>query len=42
MASLGVAKVPFQKWLKFMLPLFLVWVLIGAIAVATGVIINLQ
>ncbi|MBQ8563068.1 MAG: YfcC family protein [Firmicutes bacterium] len=42
MASLGVAKVPFEKWLKFMLPLFFIWTLIGCIAVATGVLINLQ
>lgn len=42
MAALGVARVPFEKWLKFMLPLFLIWVLIGCIAIATGVIIDLQ
>lgn len=42
MAALGVARVPFEKWLKFMLPLFFVWTLIGCIAVATGVIIDLQ
>lgn len=42
MAALGVARVPFEKWLKFMLPLFLIWVIIGCIAVATGVIIDLQ
>jgi len=42
MAALGVAKVPFDKWLKFMLPLFAIWVAIGCIAVATGVIIGLQ
>ncbi len=42
MAALGVAKVPFDKWVKFMWPLFLVWTVIGCIAVATGVAINLQ
>lgn len=42
MAALGVAKVPFDKWLKFMLPLFAIWVAIGCIAVATGVLIGLQ
>ena len=42
MAALGVAKVPFDKWLKFMLPLFLIWVGIGCVAVATGVLIGLQ
>jgi len=42
MAALGVAKVPFDKWLKFMLPLFAIWVVIGCVAVATGVIIGLQ
>ena len=42
MAALGVAKVPFDKWLKFMLPLFSIWVGIGCVAVATGVLIGLQ
>ena len=42
MAALGVARVPFEKWLKFMMPLFLIWTLVGCFAVATGVLINLQ
>lgn len=34
MAVLGVAKVPYEKWFKFMAPLFGLWVLIGTIAIA--------
>lgn len=40
MAVLGVAKVPYEKWLKFMLPLFGLWVLIGSIAIAVGTMIG--
>jgi len=32
MAVLGVAKVPYEKWLKFMLPLFGTWVAIATVA----------
>ena len=42
MAALGVAKVPFDKWLKFMFPLFLIWTVIGCIAVAVATMIGLQ
>ncbi|MBR3211917.1 MAG: AbgT family transporter, partial [Firmicutes bacterium] len=42
MAALGVAKVPFDKWVKFMWPLFLAWTIIGCIAIAIAVAINLQ
>ncbi len=31
MASLALARVPWEKWAKFMLPLFLIWSLVGAI-----------
>ncbi|PAB59104.1 YfcC family protein [Anaeromicrobium sediminis] len=40
MATLGVAKVPYEKWVKFMLPLFGLWVLIGTLAVAIGTMIG--
>ncbi len=40
MAVLGVAKVPYEKWLKYMLPLFGIWVLIGTIAIAFASIIG--
>ncbi|MFW6026220.1 MAG: hypothetical protein ACOCRX_07745 [Candidatus Woesearchaeota archaeon] len=33
MAALGVAGVGYEKWLKFMLPLFLRWVAIGTIMI---------
>jgi uncharacterized ion transporter superfamily protein YfcC len=40
MASLGVAKVPYEKWLKFMLPLFGIWVAIGSVALIVGTLIG--
>ncbi|WP_461205265.1 YfcC family protein [Clostridium sp. DL1XJH146] len=40
MAALGVAKIPYEKWLKFMMPLFGIWVLIGTIAIAVGTLIG--
>lgn len=40
MAALGVAKVPYEKWLKYMLPLFGIWVLIGSIAIAFATMIG--
>lgn len=40
MAVIGVAKVPYEKWLKFMLPLFGIWVAIGSIAIIIGTLIG--
>ena len=40
MAALGVAKVPYEKWLKYMIPLFGIWILIGTIAIAFATIIG--
>ncbi len=31
MASLALARVPWEKWAKFMFPLFMIWTLVGAI-----------
>lgn len=31
MATLGLAKVPYEKWLKFVLPLFAIWMCAGAV-----------
>ena len=31
MGYLSAAKIPYDKWLKFLLPLFLIWVVIGAV-----------
>ncbi len=31
MATLGLAKVPYEKWLKFILPLFGIWTCVGAV-----------
>ncbi len=40
MAVLGLAKVPYEKWLRFMLPLFLQLMLLAAIFLAIAVGIN--
>ncbi|MBF4692525.1 YfcC family protein [Fusibacter ferrireducens] len=40
MGALGVAKIPWDKWLKFQLPLFGMWTLIGTVAIAVGVLIG--
>ncbi|SHK60446.1 hypothetical protein [Paramaledivibacter caminithermalis] len=40
MAALGVAKVPYEKWLKCMVPLFGIWVLIGTIEIAFATMIG--
>ncbi len=40
MAALGVAGVPFSKWLKFQVPLFLIWTLICTIAIVIAVMIG--
>ncbi len=40
MGALGVAKIPWQKWLKFQLPLFGLWVLIGTLAIIIGTLVG--
>jgi uncharacterized ion transporter superfamily protein YfcC len=40
MAALGIAGVPLQKWLKFQIPLFLIWTLICTIAIIVAVMIG--
>ncbi|WP_245208166.1 YfcC family protein [Sediminibacillus dalangtanensis] len=40
MASLAVANVPWTKWLKFIFPLFIAWVVIAIIMLTIGVMIN--
>ncbi len=40
MASLAVAGVPWTKWLKFIFPLFIAWVVIAVIMLTIGVMIN--
>ena len=42
MAALGVAKIPYEKWVKFMLPLFGLWVLIGTISIIVATAIGLS
>lgn len=39
-ASLGIAGVPYERWLKFQLPLFAVWVVIASIAISVAVMIG--
>ena len=40
MASLGVAKVPFQKWIKFVFPLFLMWTAVAVVGIVVAVMIG--
>ncbi|WP_156291948.1 YfcC family protein [Oceanobacillus salinisoli] len=40
MASLAVAKVPYMKWLKWVFPLFLIWLGIAIVTLVIGVMIN--
>ncbi len=41
MATLAVAKVPFRKWMRWVLPILGVWTLIGFAAVTVAQLINL-
>ena len=41
MASIAIGGVPWVKWLKFVFPLLLIWMAIGAIALGIAVAINL-
>jgi len=40
-ASLGIAGIPYQKWVKFVFPLFMIWCVISIIAIAVAVMIGL-
>jgi uncharacterized ion transporter superfamily protein YfcC len=40
MGCLGVAKVPYTKWVKFVLPLLFMWIIVGAISIAVAVMIG--
>ena len=40
MAVLAIGKVQWVKWLKFVFPLFLIWVVVGALAVSLAVLTN--
>ena len=40
MASLAIAGIPYTKWFKWMLPLFLIWVVIAIITLIIAVLIN--
>ncbi|OHV12803.1 YfcC family protein [Kushneria phosphatilytica] len=41
MASIAIGGVPWIKWLKFVMPLLLIWILIGAVALGIAVAIDL-
>jgi uncharacterized ion transporter superfamily protein YfcC len=41
MASIAIGGVPWVKWLKFVTPLLLIWIAIGAVALSIAVAINL-
>lgn len=40
MGTLGVAGIPYAKWLKFQVPLFLIWTAICAVAIVIAVMIG--
>ena len=40
-ASLAIAGVPFEKWLKYQIPLFCIWVVIVSIAICVAVMTGL-
>lgn len=40
MAALAIGGIPWDKWAKWMFPLFMIWSLIGAVLVAVSVMIN--
>lgn len=40
MAVLGVAKIPYEKWVKFVAPIFGLWVLVGIIAITIATFIG--
>lgn len=40
MAVLGVAKIPYEKWIKFIGPIFLIWVTIGIISITVATFIG--
>jgi uncharacterized ion transporter superfamily protein YfcC len=42
MAMLGLGKVPFEKWIRFVFPVFLQLMLVAAVFLAVSVLINLQ
>ncbi|HMM19251.1 MAG TPA: Na+/H+ antiporter NhaC family protein [Selenomonadales bacterium] len=42
MGALSVAKIPFERWFKFMLPLELIWLLIGALFAVLASMIGYQ
>ncbi|MFX0539136.1 TIGR00366 family protein [Ornithinimicrobium sp. Y1847] len=41
LASLAIANIPYEKWVKFLWPLILIWVVIGASAVVVAQLIGL-
>lgn len=40
MAALAIAGIPWQKWFKWMLPLFLIWSILGFVLLSISVLIN--
>lgn len=38
MATIAAGKVPYQKWLRFMLPLFVIWTIITTVAMVVGAV----
>ena len=42
MATLALSKIPYTKWLKFIIPLMIMWYLVGAILLIVAQLINWQ
>ncbi len=40
MAVLAASGIPYVKWLRFMIPLALIWFVIGLVFICIGVLIN--
>ncbi|MTI96473.1 MAG: YfcC family protein [Firmicutes bacterium] len=40
MAALAISGIPWSKWFKWMLPLFIIWVIIGCILMTVAVLMN--
>ena len=42
LAAIGMAKIPYQKWVKFVIPLVAIWFIMSFAFLAIAVKINLQ
>jgi uncharacterized ion transporter superfamily protein YfcC len=40
MANLAIAGISWTKWIRFMMPLLLIWIVLGSIFLTIGVMMN--